>query len=128
MKIRAVLAALAVTVGLTAFAVAGSNAPALAAACYDNAVTVAYDGIGVYPENSQHWTTSPRCNDINMRVAGGSVSACVIFIDHTQDCNHWTTVGTGWVTIATNVKDYTNFQVGVEGDDRELGIDMYVAF
>lgn len=63
-----------------------------------------------------------------MRMAAGPVSACVIFIDHTQSCNYWTTVGTGWVTIATNVKDGTRFRVGVEGDDRFLDIDMYIAY
>lgn len=128
MKIRAALAALAVTVGVTAFTVVTSEAPATAATCYGGAKTVTYDGIGLYPGGSGKYTTTSRCKDINLKVARGSVSACVIFIDHTQNCNRWTKVGTGWVTIATAVKDGTHFRVGIEGNDSQLDMKMHLAY
>jgi hypothetical protein len=127
-KIRAMLAALGLTVSAAAFTVAASESPAMAAGCFNGAIAVQYEGIGIYPDQTHAWTTTSRCNDINMKVAGGSVTACAIFIDHTQSCNHWTGVGTGWVTIATNVKDGTRFRLGVQGDDRMFGINMYLAF
>lgn len=96
--------------------------------CFGGAITVPYDGAGLYPDGSGRYTTTSRCNDINMKVAQGSVSACVIFIDHTQDCNRWTPVGTGWVTIATSVKDGTHFRVGVQGADSQIGVNMNLAY
>lgn len=128
MKIRAALAALAVTVGMTAFTLVTSETPAMAATCFGGAKAIKYDGIGIYPGTSGRYTTTSRCRDINMKVARGSVSACVIFIDHTQNCNRWTRVGTGWVTIATTVKDGTHFRVGIQGNDSQLDMKMSLAY
>jgi hypothetical protein len=129
MKFRAALAVLAVAVGVTAFSAVTSESTAVAATtCYGGAITIPYDGIGLYPEGSGSYTTTSRCNDINMKVARGSVSACVIFVDHTRDCNYWTTVRTSWVTIATNVRNGTHFQVGIQGHDDQLDMNMYLAY
>ncbi|MET9409245.1 hypothetical protein ABZX90_26310 [Streptomyces sp. NPDC002935] len=110
----ALLVALAVTVPAPAHA---SAAPATTAAtsCYGGAVTVSTDDsleFGPY-------TSSARCNDINVRIVGGdadSVNACVKFVRYGQ-CNYWTNVGWGWKTIATDVLDGSRFTV-------PLGVDL----
>ncbi|MEU1199162.1 hypothetical protein ABZ446_23470 [Streptomyces sp. NPDC005813] len=108
--VAALFAALAVTVPTTAYA-----APAPATSCYGGAVTVHTDDsleFGPY-------TSSSRCNDINVRIVGGdadSVNACVKFVRYGR-CNYWTGVGRSWKTIATDVKDGSTFTV-------PLGVDL----
>jgi len=65
------------------------------------------------------FTTTNRCLDINMRKSTAvtwRASACVIFVDHTPNCNYFTELSTSWKTIATNVADNTHFWVMVEFD------------
>jgi hypothetical protein len=61
------------------------------------------------------YTTSSRCQDINLDVDGEGFAACVIFVDHTDRCNYHSFVygADGWVTIATDVRDGTRFKVAV---------------
>lgn len=64
-------------------------------------------------------TTTNRCFDINMRkstTVKGSMWACVIFVDHTNECNYYTEITTSWQTIATDVLDNTHFKVEVIWD------------
>ncbi|TQJ92144.1 hypothetical protein [Streptomyces sp. SLBN-31] len=123
---RALPVALLLCLGFTAPATgSASAAPATAATtCYGGAVTVRY---GDAVEFGPYWTTS-RCTDINMRVIGGTadyVNACVKFAKY-GTCNHWTRVGRGWTTIATDVLNDSKFTVpaGVplEGDDAVMQI------
>lgn len=110
----ALLTLLAVLVTGTAPA---SAAPAGTAAtsCYGGAVTVSTDDsleFGPY-------TSSTRCEDINVRIVSGdadSVNACVKFVRY-GTCNHWTTIGRSWKTIATDVLDGSRFTV-------PLGVDL----
>jgi hypothetical protein len=126
---RASLVALLVALGFTAPAPASASAPPTAAAsasttCYGGAVTVRYgDALEFGP-----YRTTTRCDDINMRVIGGTadyVNACVKFAK-TGTCNRWTKVGRSWTTIATDVLDGSRFTVPVgvplEGDDAVMQI------
>lgn len=119
-------AALVATAALVAATAMVAPAHASATSCYGGAVTKHYgDGAFFGP-----YTASSRCTDVNMRLTAGTsaeVYACVVFIDHTRDCNRWTTVPKGsWRTIATDVLDGTRFEVllGVplEGDDATVQI------
>ncbi|MEU9972916.1 GH25 family lysozyme [Streptomyces sp. NPDC051014] len=108
----------------TAAAVAAAPAAAAATTCYGGAVTARYGDVVDFGP----YVTTSRCTDINMRVTGGTaeyVNACVKFA-RTGVCNHWTKVGRGWTTIATDVLDGTRFTVpnGVplEGDDAVVQI------
>jgi hypothetical protein len=124
---RASLIALLLALAFTAPAPASASAPSTASAattCYGGAVTVRY---GDALEFGPYWSTT-RCNDINMRVIGGTadyVNACVKFAK-TGTCNRWTKVGRSWTTIATDVLDGSRFTVPVgvplEGDDAVLQI------
>ena len=78
--------------------------------CYGGAVSVAFVDNAVFGP----YTTTSRCYDINMRTTNGTYTwACVVFVDHTSDCNYWTLVGPTWTTIATSVLDGTHFKVPV---------------
>jgi hypothetical protein len=123
---RALPVVLLTALGLTAPTTASASAAPAAAAtsCYGGAVTVHY---GDALEFGPYWTTS-RCDDINMRVVGGTadhVNACVKFTKY-GTCNRWTRVGRSWTTIATDVLDDSKFTVpaGVplEGDDAVMQI------
>ncbi|WP_330456398.1 hypothetical protein OIB37_05575 [Streptomyces sp. NBC_00820] len=109
--------ALAVTPPTTASAAPApvSTASAAATSCYGGAVTVnTGDSLEFGP-----YTASSRCADINVRIIGGdagSVNACVKFTRYGR-CNYWTTIGWSWKTIATDVKDGSEFTV-------PLGVDL----
>lgn len=85
-----------------------------APSCYGGAI---WQYTSVSPTYFGHYfTTTDRCADINMRKSTEvtwDVDACVIFVDHTADCNYWTNISTSWKTIATNVANGTRFQVMV---------------
>jgi hypothetical protein len=119
----------AVRLSLTALLAIGFAAPAPASAaaatsCYGGAVTVHY---GDALEFGPYWS-SDRCDDINMRVIGGTadyVIACVKFAKY-GTCNRWTNVGRSWQTIATDVLDGSKFTVPLgiplEGDSATVQI------
>ncbi|MGW3817335.1 hypothetical protein [Streptomyces sp. NPDC005046] len=108
----ALLATLSVTVTVPASAASAATA---ATSCYGGAVTVSTnDSLEFGP-----YTSSARCDDINVRIVGGdadSVNACVKFVRYGR-CNYWTNVGRGWKTIATDVLDGSRFTV-------PLGVDL----
>jgi hypothetical protein len=85
-----------------------------APSCYGGAI---WQYTSVSPTYFGHYfTTTDRCADINMRKSTEvtwDVDACVIFVDHTADCNYWTNITSSWKTIATNVANGTRFQVMV---------------
>jgi hypothetical protein len=120
------LASLALSVLSVAAIAVVAPVPASATTCYGGAVTKQY-GDGAY---FGPYTASSRCTDINLRLIAGTsdyVNACVVFIDHTSQCNRWTKVPKGpWRTIATDVLDGTHFEVLVgvplEGDDATVQI------
>ena len=125
---RASLVALLAALGFTAPAPASASAATATAAttCYGGAVTVRY---GDALEFGPYWTTS-RCNDINMRVIGGTadyVNACVKFAK-TGTCNRWTKVGRSWTTIATDVLDGTKFTVPNGVDLEGSSATIQIAF
>ncbi|EWM12284.1 hypothetical protein [Kutzneria sp. 744] len=107
-------------------AVATPTVAAATTTCYGGAITKHYgDGAFFGP-----YSASSRCTDVNLRLTAGTsdyVNACVVFIDHTSQCNRWTRVPNGsWHTIATDVLDGTHFEVLVgvplEGDDATVQI------
>jgi hypothetical protein len=60
------------------------------------------------------FTTSGRCRDINIRATDKWVLACVVFIDHTDECNRWTRLPTGkWTVVASDVRDGTRFELRI---------------
>ena len=60
------------------------------------------------------YRTTTRCRDINVRNASAfGTEACVVFVDKTDRCNYRTYLpaNSGFVTVATNVRDGVNFRV-----------------
>ncbi|MFF4901588.1 hypothetical protein [Streptomyces sp. NPDC001068] len=122
------LAAALITAGaLLGVGVAPASAQASAAAtsCYGGAKTLTYHYQAAAKEYGTY-TTSSRCNDINLRLItdepGVYLDACVVFTDHTTKCNNgdaYTTHGTEWGTIATDVLDGTHFIVRVHAYDTD---------
>ncbi|MFF5145087.1 hypothetical protein ACFY6U_36155 [Streptomyces sp. NPDC013157] len=100
-----------------------SAASAAATSCYGGAKTLTYHYQAAAREYGTY-TTSSRCNDINLRLItdepGVYLDACVVFVDHTSKCNNgdaYTTHGTEWGTVATDVKDGTHFVLRVHAYD-----------
>lgn len=94
-----------------------------AVTCYGGAVPWTYPGSGVVERGP--YTASTRCQDINLRTDVGMIFACVVFIDHTDDCNRgnvYQDVGAYWKVIASDVRNGTRFKIRL----RDLGAD-YVA-
>ncbi|MET8041848.1 hypothetical protein ABZU25_13435 [Micromonospora sp. NPDC005215] len=95
---------------------AGPNIFAPLATCYGGAVR-SYFETGRYGGQAGQFRTTTRCRDINVRNASVyATEACVIFVDKTSACNYWTYLpaNSGWITVATNVRDGVNFQVRFE--------------
>lgn len=102
---------------------ASAQSSAAAVSCYGGATTLTYHYQAAAKEYGTY-TTSSRCNDINLRlttdVPGVYLDACVVFVDHTTKCNNndaYTTHGTEWGTVATDVKDGTHFVLRVHAYD-----------
>ncbi|MEV1286521.1 hypothetical protein [Micromonospora sp. NPDC049679] len=107
------ISAVMVAAGLLGGAFAQPTAASAATTCYGGAVNWTYNGgtkdIGPY-------RASPRCRDINLKTNGGQVVACVVFIDHTNNCNTHPEpdiFGATWAEVATDVIDGTRFVVRV---------------
>ncbi|MFD4600887.1 hypothetical protein ACFWPQ_23035 [Streptomyces sp. NPDC058464] len=110
-------------VGVAPAAAQTSTASAAATSCYGGAKTLTYHYQAAAKEYGTY-TTSSRCNDINLRLItdepGVYLDACVVFVDHTSKCNNgdaYTTHGTEWGTVATDVLDGTHFVVRVHAYD-----------
>lgn len=104
---------------------AAAQSSAAAVSCYGGARTLTYHYQAAAKEYGTY-TTSSRCRDINMRlitdVPGVYLDACVVFVDHTTKCNNgdaYTTHGTEWGTVATDVKDGTHFVLRVHAYDTD---------
>ncbi|MFC5925961.1 hypothetical protein [Micromonospora vulcania] len=83
------------------------------ATCYGGAVR-SYFQTGGYGGQAGTYRTTSRCRDINVRNASAyGTEACVIFVDKTGACNYWTYLpaNSGWIVVATNVRDGVNFRV-----------------
>jgi hypothetical protein len=84
---------------------------------------------GASDPNWHYYTTTSRCNDINLKfTSGGRISACVIFIRHTSSCNYWTDFypGDNWKTVATTVLDGTDFVILLDfGSGSYTGLVAY---
>ncbi|MGA4730849.1 hypothetical protein ACWEOS_04730 [Micromonospora taraxaci] len=94
----------------------GTNAFAPLATCYGGAVRSYFES-GRYGGSAGQYRTTTRCRDINVRNASVyATEACVIFVDKTSACNYWTYLpaNSGWITVATNVRDGVNFRVRFE--------------
>ncbi|GGM51522.1 hypothetical protein GCM10011608_40570 [Micromonospora sonchi] len=93
-----------------------------AATCYGGAVSFPTQTLGVagtrrLPSASSYYTTSSRCQDINIKFANpeaGNVQVRVCWVSH-GTCNSWKTVlmDTAWKVIATDVLDGTRFRVEI---------------
>ncbi|MBM0257177.1 MULTISPECIES: hypothetical protein [unclassified Micromonospora] len=86
------------------------------ATCYGGAVR-SYFQTGGWGGDAGPYRTSTRCKDINVRNASEfGVEACVIFVDKTDKCNYRTYLPSksGFITVATNVRDGVRFQVRFE--------------
>ncbi|MFJ9119551.1 hypothetical protein ACIRJO_28915 [Streptomyces sp. NPDC102394] len=125
-RTRVFASALLTAAALVGAGVAPASAQTSAAAtsCYGGAKTLTYHYQSAAKEYGTY-TTSSRCNDINLRLLtdgpqGIYLDACVVFVDHTTKCNNddaYTTHGTEWGTIATDVKDGTHFVVRIHAYD-----------
>ncbi|MGW3288152.1 hypothetical protein ACWDR3_26310 [Streptomyces sp. NPDC001002] len=127
LRSKALASTLFTTAALLAAAAVPATAQTSAAAvsCYGGAKTLTYHYQAAAKEYGVY-TTSSRCNDINMRlitdVPGVFLDACVVFTDHTTKCNNgdaYTTHGTEWGTVATDVKDGTHFILRVHAYDTD---------
>lgn len=104
---------------------ASAGTSAAATSCYGGAKTLTYHYQAAAKEYGTY-TTSSRCNDINLRLVtdepGVYLDACVVFTDHTTKCNNgdaYTTHGTEWGTVATDVLDGTHFVLRVHAYDTD---------
>lgn len=119
-RTRALASALVTVAALLAAGAAPAAAQSAAAAtsCYGGAKNLNYR-YQVGPKDYGPFTTSSRCGDINMRLTtdnGAFLYACVVFVEHTDRCNHDNTYslhGTPWATVATDVRDGTRFVLRV---------------
>ena len=90
-----------------------ADAAGSATTCYGGAVR-SYFETGGWGGEAGTYRTSTRCRDINVRNASDfDTKACVVFVDKTNSCNHWTDLParSGFRTVATNVRDGVNFRV-----------------
>jgi hypothetical protein len=124
-KILATLFAAANLMGLSSLAPASAEPAAAAVSCYGGAKSLTYHYSPSAVEYGTYTTTS-RCNDINIKlttdIAGVYLNACVVFVDHTNLCNHdntYSTFGPQWATVATDVKDGTHFRLRVHAYDTD---------
>jgi hypothetical protein len=101
--LAAALSTLSLTVGLPSAAAAPS--------CYGGAK--AWKSVN-YRENVGTYTTTSRCHDINVKTDWEGVQACVVFVDHTDECNRltWTPPGK-WTVVASDVRDGTRFELRI---------------
>ncbi|KND41722.1 MULTISPECIES: hypothetical protein [Streptomyces] len=104
---------------------ASAQSSTAAVSCYGGAKTLTYRYSAAAREYGTY-TTSSRCGDINMRLItdepGVYLDACVVFVDHTTRCNHgdtYSTQGTAWATVATDVRDGTHFVLRVHAYDTD---------
>ncbi|MFE2536332.1 hypothetical protein [Streptomyces sp. NPDC059371] len=135
-KTRALASALVTVAALlgAGAAPAAAHSSAAATSCYGGAKTLNYR-YQAGPREFGPFTTSSRCGDINMRLTtddGGFLYACVVFVDHTDDCNHgdkYSLHGTPWATVATDVKDGTRFVLRVGPYDTDAqNVDFQLAY
>ncbi|MFF3865711.1 hypothetical protein [Micromonospora sp. NPDC001898] len=83
------------------------------ATCYGGAVR-SYFQTGSWGGEAGTYRATSRCADVNVRNASSfGTQACVVFVDKTNSCNYWTYLpaNSGWITVATNVRDGVNFRV-----------------
>ncbi|POX63504.1 hypothetical protein C3492_10060 [Streptomyces sp. Ru62] len=79
-----------------------------AVSCYDGSVSISLPPNGY----SGTYTTSPRCNDINLRIdSGGGQWVAVCWAKYNTCQDHWTWVAedAGYKVVATDVLDGTAF-------------------
>ncbi|WP_434742396.1 hypothetical protein [Micromonospora sp. SH-82] len=96
--------------------VGAQNQFATTSTCYGGSVRSFFQVAG-WGGSAGPYRTSTRCKDINVRNASPfPVDACVVFVDKTSKCNYWSYLPakSGWVVVATNVKDGVRFQVRFE--------------
>jgi hypothetical protein len=124
-KLLATLFAAAALMGLSSLAPASAEPAAAAVSCYGGAKSLTYHYSASAVEYGTYTTTS-RCNDINIKlttdIPGVYLNACVVFVDHTNLCNHdntYSTFGPQWATVATDVKDGTHFRLRVHAYDTD---------
>ncbi|MCX4468986.1 hypothetical protein C5N14_10665 [Micromonospora sp. MW-13] len=90
-----------------------TNLAGTLATCYGGAVR-SYFQTGSWGGEAGTYRTTSRCADVNVRNASSfGTQACVVFVDKTNSCNYWTYLPaqSGWITVATNVRDGVNFRV-----------------
>ncbi|MGW0501672.1 hypothetical protein [Micromonospora sp. NPDC003241] len=95
---------------------------AAAASCYGGAVSFPSQTLGpastrYLPSSSGYYTTSSRCQDINIKFANpesGNVQVRVCWVSH-GTCNSYKTLlmDSAWKVIATDVLDGTRFRVQI---------------
>ncbi|MER7167408.1 hypothetical protein ABT336_15225 [Micromonospora sp. NPDC000207] len=96
--------------------VGAQNQFATTSTCYGGSVRSFFQVAG-WGGSAGPYRASTRCKDVNVRNASPfPVDACVVFVDKTSKCNYWTYLPakSGWVVVATNVKDGVRFQVRFE--------------
>ncbi|GIG86961.1 hypothetical protein [Plantactinospora endophytica] len=136
----------AIAIAATGLAVTGTPTPAHAAGCRAAPYSATFiQAGGARWSGSTGWmystfgpyTTTSQCRDINLKNqprgdrAARQLRACVIFVNHTSDCNYLTTVNAGqWANVATNVQDGTRFKVmiGVNTAATPYGADGVMDF
>ncbi|WFE58996.1 hypothetical protein [Micromonospora sp. WMMD712] len=107
------LAVAAPAVAAPAQPLVAGNLAGTYATCYGGAVR-SYFQTGSWGGEAGTYRTTSRCADVNVRNDSSfGTQACVVFVDKTNNCNYLTYLPakSGWMTIATNVRDGVNFRV-----------------
>ncbi|MET8831997.1 hypothetical protein ABZX40_39110 [Streptomyces sp. NPDC004610] len=106
--IRALTTAALVAGGLTAATAASVTTASAATTCYGGSVAITLPPNGY----SGTYTTSSRCNDINLRIdSGGGQWVAVCWARYNTCQDHWTWVAedVGYKVVADTVLDGTAF-------------------
>jgi hypothetical protein len=93
---------------------ATESASQAATTCFGGSVSISLPPNGY----SGTYTTSSRCNDINLRIdSGGGQWVAVCWAAHNSCQDHWTwvTQGAGYIVVATDVLDGTTFYYTTTG-------------
>ncbi|MDQ0685808.1 hypothetical protein QF032_004800 [Streptomyces achromogenes] len=114
--VRKAAATLTAAFTLASAGVLAGGTPASAATCYDGATY--FSGESRYHPSSGTYTTTSRCNDINVKIANllitpyRNVKVCFYPSSSPSYCqSNYTRVDSDWTVVATDVRDGTRYRL-----------------
>ncbi|AVV40903.1 hypothetical protein PYK79_26100 [Streptomyces sp. ID05-04B] len=116
---RKAAATLTAAFTLASVGVLAGGTPASAATCYDGATY--FSGESYYHPSSGTYTTTSRCNDINVKITNllitpyRKVKVCFYPSSAPSYCqSNYTTVDSDWTVVASDVRDGTRYRLKFE--------------